>query len=419
MQGDYRYPIIATAAGGAIEMYDFSIFLFLSDYLSAVFLPLAKQGGYLAAGLMVTGYIARPLGGIMFGYLGDCLGRKKTFLYSLMLMSIATFGIALLPDASNQGIVAYVWLMVFRVLQGVSAGGEIPLGYVFVSENSNHHNRGCVVAQFGAGCEFGYLAGFLCCQLLMLFLSDKDIVAWGWRLLFLFGGAMGGIAYAIRLCTLESRGFLDASRNSGRSNFPPADVVVHYYREILTGIGIALKDAGALACLLSIYKLFPSAVGLSGRDFLSMFVLSLSIGIPFIIIGGKLSDMMGRKWIIHFSAMVTGLLSALGLLIDFLPLGIFFWLFVMSVAVFSAFGRGVYPRVVLDSFPTRLRCSGFALSYNVGFALFTALGVWLSGVYAQYSFKFPLCYMLCCSLVAFMAARRIPERHTLTISHIP
>ena len=419
MQGDYRYPIIATAAGGAIEMYDFSIFLFLSDYLSAVFLPLAKQGGYLAAGLMVTGYIARPLGGVMFGYFGDRLGRKKTFLYSLGLMSIATLGIALLPDARSQGIVAYVGLMVFRVLQGISAGGEIPLGYVFVSENSNHHNRGYVVAQFAAGCEFGYLAGFVCCQLLMMFLSDADIVAWGWRLLFLFGGAMGGIAYAIRLCTLESRVFLDAPRNSRRGNSPPVDVLVHYYREILTGIGIALKDAGALACLLSIYKLFPAAVGLSGRDFLFMFVLSLSIGIPFIILGGKLSDLMGRKWIINLSAMVTGLLSVLGLLVDFSPPGISFWLYVMSVAVFAALERGVYARVILDSFPARLRCSGFALAYNVGFALFTALGVWLSNVYAKHSFTFPLCYLLCCSLVTFLVASRIPERHTLTISHIP
>ncbi len=356
----------------------------------------------------------------MFGYFGDCLGRKKTFLYSLMLMSMATLGIALLPDANSQGVVAYVWLMVFRVLQGISAGGEIPLGYVFVSENSNHHNRGYVVAQFGAGCEFGYLVGFLCCQLLMLFLSDADIVAWGWRLLFLFGGAMGGIAYAIRLCTLESRVFLDAHRYFCRSNnSPPVEVLVYHYREILVGIGIALKDAGALACLLSIYKLFPSAVGLSERDFLFLFVLSLSIGIPFIILGGKLSDLMGRKWIVHFSAIMTCSLSVLGLFVDFSPPGVFFWLLVMSVAIFAALGRGVFARVILDSFPTRLRCSGFALAYNIGFALFVAFGVWLSSLYEQYSLTLPLCYLFSCSLVTLFTASRIVERHTLTISHIP
>ena len=419
MQGDYRYPIIATAAGGAIEMYDFSIFLFLSDYLSAVFLPLVKQGDYLAVGLMVTGYIARPLGGVMFGYLGDCLGRKRTFLYSLMLMSMATLGIALLPDARSQGIVSYIWLMAFRVLQGISAGGEIPLGYVFVSENSNHHNRGCVVAQFAAGCEFGYLLGFLCSHLLILFLSDADIIAGGWRLLFLFGGTMGGIAYAIRLCTLESRVFLDAPRYSRRANSPPIEVLVRYYREVLIGIGISLKDAGALACLLSIYKLFPSAVGLSGRDFLFIFVLGLSIGIPFIIVGGKLSDLVGRKCIIHTSAMMTCVLSGLGLFINFSQPGIVFWLFIISIAVVAALGRGVFGRVILESFPTHLRCSGFALAYNVGFALFTAFGVWLSGSYGQNSFTLPLCYLLSCSLVTFFAASRIVERHTLSISHIP
>ena len=178
-----------SSLGGMLEFYDFIIYALLAGYISTVFFPDATPINALLAtfGTYTVGYFARPFGGIIFGHYGDKYGRKKTFAVSILIMACATLGIGLIPSYESIGIWAPILLLIFRLLQGFSIGGEIPGAITYVSE-SMPEQRG-----FGTGIIFCFLLcglglGYIIEALLLTIFSHQQVLDWAWRLPFFLGG---------------------------------------------------------------------------------------------------------------------------------------------------------------------------------------------------------------------------------------
>ena len=420
MRGIYKYPVLATSIGGTIELFDFSIFLFLSDYLLEVFLPQAGSKAYIFIALSVTGYIARPLGGIVFGYLGDQIGRKKTFIYSIIMMSIATLGIIALPVDNSISNIAFVCLIIIRFLQGFSAGGEMPIGFVFVAEHIRVPQRGASTAQFCIGCESGYTLGYLCTYLLTTYLPHEQIIAGGWRIPFVIGSAMGLICIIIRTWTVEPAVFLTVTGRNKSPN-PLKEVIFHHYKKLIVGIALIMPSAGALSGLLLIFSVVSSLKSERNEEILLAFALVLSSGVFALICSGKLSDKWGRKKPLIISASSIIFSSLLFLMINpsLSSWSLYFYLIVIAIA--AAIGRSVAVCTVLEMFPVRIRCTGLAIAYNIGFSLFTGIGLLGSlfwDVNREQPFYLPVTYLVLTALATLIAVNFIPELHKKDIDSL-
>ena len=197
---DYKTLSLA-ALGGALEFYDFIIFVFLAAVVSQHFFP-ADIPDWLRQfqtyGIFAAGYLARPLGGIIMAHFGDLFGRKKMFNLSILLMAFPTLLMGLLPTYETVGIIAPVGLLILRILQGAAIGGEVPGAWVFVSEHVPAHRTGYACGTLTAGLTAGILLGSLVATALNSILTQAEILAWGWRVPFLLGGVFGLCAMMLR-----------------------------------------------------------------------------------------------------------------------------------------------------------------------------------------------------------------------------
>src|SRR3569623_969095 len=189
------------ALGGALEFYDFVVFVFFAIPRSKRFFP-ADSATWLAQvkiyGIFAAGYLARPLGGIVMAHYGDKLGRKRMFTLSVFLMALPTLGIGLLPVYAQIGMLAPLLLLLLRVVQGIAIGGEVPGAWVFVAEHVPKHRVGLACASLSAGLTFGILIGSLVAAGMNARMSPAEMLDHGWRIAFLLGGVFGFFAVYLR-----------------------------------------------------------------------------------------------------------------------------------------------------------------------------------------------------------------------------
>src|SRR5437868_7368289 len=190
---DYKTLSLA-ALGGALEFYDFIIFVFFATVIGELFFPpsvpdwLRQLQTY---GIFAAGYLARPLGGIIMAHFGDLLGRKKMFTLSILLMSVPTMLMGLLPTYATIGLLAPIALLLLRVMQGAAVGGEVPGAWVFVSEHVPARNVGYACGTLTAGLTAGILLGSFVATGMNTLFTPAELVDWGWRVPFLLGGVFG------------------------------------------------------------------------------------------------------------------------------------------------------------------------------------------------------------------------------------
>ena len=208
---DYKTLTLA-ALGGALEFYDFIIFVFFAAVVGELFFP-ADIPEWLRQvqtfGIFAAGYLARPLGGIIMAHFGDLVGRKKMFTLSILLMALPTLAIGLLPTYSSVGIVAPLLLLLMRILQGAAIGGEVPGAWVFVAEHVPEKRIGIACGTLTAGLTVGILLGSVVATLINTSLTPQGIHDGGWRIPFLLGGVFGLIAMYLRRWLQETPIFLE------------------------------------------------------------------------------------------------------------------------------------------------------------------------------------------------------------------
>lgn len=201
-----RNNLLAATIGNVLEWYDFAVYGFLAAIIGKRFFPADDPLASLLAsfGVFAIGFLARPLGGFLFGHIGDRFGRKPALLFSLGLMGAGTFAIGVLPDVSQIGDATAVMLVLLRVLQGLSMGGEYTGSAVYLAENAPQDRRGFIASWSQVGCLAGVLLGSGCAALTSNVIGEAEMQAWGWRIPFLFGALIALWGVIVRRYMIES-----------------------------------------------------------------------------------------------------------------------------------------------------------------------------------------------------------------------
>ncbi len=374
-RGDHKTLGLA-ALGGALEIYDFIIFVFFALTLSQLFFP-PEMPEWLrllqSFGIFVTGYLARPLGGILMAHFADHLGRKKVFSLSILMMALPCLLIGLMPTYADIGYAAPLILLALRILQGAAVGGEVPSAWTFVAEHAPPGRRGYALGFLQAGLTFGYLLGALTATALAQMFTPQEILDYAWRYPFLLGGVFGVIGVWLRRWLSETPVFLALARQSSDrpKEFSLRAVLREHRQALLPAVLLTCVLTSAVVVLVVITPtVMQQRFGMTAGH---TFALS-SLGIVFLNIGcvlaGLLVDRIGawRALLLYSLLLPLGIGALYGSLVaGWDTVGIAYALAGLGCGVV-----GVVPSVMVGLFPARIRVSGISFTYNVAYALWAS-----------------------------------------------
>ncbi len=400
-RNDYRTLLLA-ALGGALEFYDFVIFVFFAAVIAQLFFP-PDMPDWLRQvqtfGIFAAGYLARPLGGVIMAHFGDLFGRKRMFMLSILLMAVPTLAIGLLPTYATIGIWAPLVLLGLRVLQGAAIGGEIPGAWVFVAEHVPQRHVGFACGTLTAGLTGGILLGSLVATAIIRSYTPADLLTEGWRVAFILGGAFGLVSVWLRQYLQETPVFKEMEERQELADELPLKKVVQAHRPavMLTMLMTWLLSAAIVVMILMtptlVQKLFavPAATALQANSIATLF---LSVGC---IAYGALADRFGAGRVLAVGCVALGASS---------------WLFYrqMGVAPEQSYGWyalsgfcvgviGVVPSAAVRAFPPAVRFSGLSFAYNVAYAVFGGLTPVLVSLLLGVDPLAPAHYVLALSMV--------------------
>lgn len=373
MQRDPYFKIAFSGmVGNILEWYDFTLYGYLAAILAQVFFPSEDPIASLLAssGAFAVGFIFRPLGSIMFGYIGDKYGRKKALIISIMLMAFPTFLIGLLPTYQQIGILAPVLLIILRILQGLSTGGEYTTSVSFVVEHAPQDKRGFFGSINLLGAVIGIMFGSLMGAVLTFTIPKESLLDWGWRIGFLFGIVLAFVGLYIRRKTEETPIFLQIQQNEQNHN-PLFKTVKEHYRELLIAVIFSSLQGVAFFLLFvympTFYSKFiniPMSTALFINTF-AMFVLAVLIPVM-----ASLSDKVGRKPLLYISTFLYTVLSpVLFYLIKSGNINVIIMSH-LAFAFISSLFMSILPTVLIENFPSDVRNTAFSVGYNISLGIF-------------------------------------------------
>lgn len=299
----------ASFVGTSLESYDFYVFAYFSAIFSApLFFPEQDRavGTIAAFAVLATSYIVRPLGAIIFGHLGDRIGRKRTLLWTIGIMGLATGAIGLLPDFGTIGILAPVLLTFLRIVQGLSLGGEWGGAILLATENASYRKRGFYAALPQLGSPVGtFLTGALF-LLLSVTLSGQDMLAWGWRLPFLLAFPLLAVSLYLRLAIDETPVFKTLIETGRRSRSPVLDVLRTHPFAIIVAIAAALLGIGSYS-LMNTYTIAYgiNSLGFSYQELFQATLIGSMLQFVTIPLFGVLANKIGSAKVVAIGAFGT------------------------------------------------------------------------------------------------------------------
>lgn len=405
--------IAASAMGNATEWFDYGIYSYGVIYISVALFPGdVGEAVLFALATFAISFLVRPLGGIFWGSLGDRFGRKSILVLTILLMSGATLSIGLIPSYDNIGLWAPLLLIVLRMVQGFSTGGEYGGAATFMAEYAPDEHRGF----YGSFLEVGTLSGFSLGALLMLtfslLLGDAAMHAWGWRIPFLVAAPMGLVGMYLR-SRIEDTPVFRAHEAASRIKPSPgvAALTRRHWRPMMVVGGLVVALNVINYTLLSYMPTYlQRRIGLSPDEALAVPLIGMLFMMPFLPFAGGLSDRIGRRamWYVSligllllvtplYMLMGTGLAGAC---LGFILLGL---LYVPQLATISA----TFPAM----FPTSVRFAGFASAYNISTSIFggTAPAVSSGLITVTGNELMPAYYMMATCLVGLAALHFTPE----------
>ncbi|MDX7778809.1 MFS transporter [Aeromonas hydrophila] len=401
---DYKTLSLA-ALGGALEFYDFIIFVFFAVVIGELFFPAdipewLRQ--FQTFGIFAAGYLARPLGGIIMAHFGDLIGRKRMFTLSILLMALPTLLIGLLPTYATLGIAAPLLLLLLRILQGAAIGGEVPGAWVFVAEHVPTRRVGVACGTLTAGLTAGILLGSLVATAINRGMSPSEVSDWGWRLAFVLGGAFGIVAMYLRRWLHETPVFAEMQANKALAEELPLKTVLRSHKGsvVVSMLLTWLLSAGIVVVILMTPTYLQKVHGISPADALtanSLAILALTFGC---IAYGRLIDALGSgPTFMLGSLLLAGASYAFyhGLATDtsqLVPL--------YALAGFSVGIVGAVPYVMVNAFPAVVRFSGLSFSYNVAYAIFGGLTPMLVTLWMKEDVLAPSHYVVSLAALGFV-----------------
>ncbi|WP_421190324.1 MFS transporter [Aeromonas enteropelogenes] len=401
---DYKTLSLA-ALGGALEFYDFIIFVFFAVVIGELFFPAdipewLRQ--FQTFGIFAAGYLARPLGGIIMAHFGDLIGRKRMFTLSIIMMALPTLLIGLLPTYAALGIAAPLLLLLLRILQGAAIGGEVPGAWVFVAEHVPARRIGLACGTLTAGLTAGILLGSLVATAINRSMSPSDVSEWGWRLAFILGGVFGIVAMYLRRWLHETPVFAEMQANKSLAEELPLKTVLREHKGsvVVSMLLTWLLSAGIVVVILMTPTYLQKVYGITPAEALtanSLAIVALTLGC---IAYGRLIDSLGSGLTFMLGSLLLagstyafyhGLVAGTAQLV---PL--------YMLAGFAVGIVGAVPYVMVNAFPAVVRFSGLSFSYNVAYAIFGGLTPMLVTLWMKSDVLAPSHYVMSLSALGFV-----------------
>lgn len=410
-----RKLVVASVLGNALEWYDFFLYGTAAALVfGPLFFPVSGdplQGTLLAFSGFAVGFLARPLGGILFGHIGDRYSRKMTLIMTLTLMGATTFVIGLLPTYAQIGIWAPLSLIILRFLQGVASGGEWGGGVLMLSENAPTSRRGFYTAWSQMGVSGGFVLSAFAFYLVQQ-LPESDFLSWGWRVPFLLSIVIFLVGVYIRKNIRESKAFTQAKPEDKHEKIPLLVLVREHPKALLQAIALRLPENGASYIFFTFSVVYAKHIGIGTGEIISAVTLAMLIEFFSILFWGALSDKIGLKPVYY--------IGVIGLLVMAFP---FFWLLstgsygAVMLAMFLGLPVchgamiGTQPCIMSDLFPVRVRYSGLALGHEVGSIFSGGLGPMLAvALLMAFDASWPVSLLLMAyALLAWIALRSLPS----------
>ena len=410
-----KRSLIAGFSGNILEWYDFTVYGFLATVIGSQFFPEEDKVVQLiySFGVFAAGYLMRPIGGIIFGHIGDRQGRKKALLISILLMAIPTTLIGFLPTYDSIGWYSALLLVVLRLFQGLSVGGEFTGSISFLVEKAPAGRRGF----FGSWSTFGVFGGMLIgsgfASILTAVLSHEQLHDFGWRIPFLFGAVIGVVGLYLRKGMGEDAYARNAKQEQNSHRIPLAEFWSGYK---LKSLKIILLTWSFGVSVYLIFIFLPSFLHTFRQvkldDALSTHTIALIVLMLLIPLFGTLSDKIGRKKVLFA--------SLIGFVVFSYPLFALmfedtFTAILISMLVFSlieAMFQAVIPVIMTETFPSRVRYTGLSVSYNISLAVFGGttplICTWLVKVTGG-NVWMPVYYLIATCVIGIITALFIPE----------
>ncbi len=381
------FVIFAVTFGGILEWYEIYLYIFWAPAISKLFFDNVSESVNLlnTISLFTIGFFFRPLGGMVFGRLGDRLGRKRAFILSILVMTIPTFLIGVLPVYQQIGILSPIFLAILRILQTFPAGGEYPGAFCYLYENANAKNRKFMTSFGAAGNQIGIALSALECILLKIFLPEEIYMEWGWRISFIVGGFIGLMGLYLRYKLHETHLFQELVIHHGIVKKSIWDVIVVNWKKITHGFLFSFIDTVAFYILSIIFPIyFNTVLGTTDSEnhWMIIFLMALTtIPLPFF---GYLGDLFSVK------KLMIG--STIGILLILYPLfitlnnpspvltGVIGLIFLLCLTCITA----LLPFLMCSLFSTSVRYTCMGLSFNLADGILGGISPVLAVLLLQY-----------------------------------
>lgn len=412
-----RRVLVASTLGNAFEWFDYAIFGMFAPIISKLFFPTSNElnSMLLTFATFAVAFAMRPLSGVLFGLYADRLGRKRALTLMIIMMAIGTGLIGLLPTYAAIGIAAPVLMVVARLIQGISVGGEFSNATAMLVEYSPENRRGYYGSFQMVSQALGFTVGALLAYLTTTYASPASLESWGWRIPFILGILIGPFGYWLRSNideTPEFRRYLESKQQP--ANTPLSELFTRYPRELVVGFCIVVMGTVAYYVMLlyiPIYAVRQLGMPMSGAQLSS--VLTTALIVVFCPVAGSISDRIGRRAVVLPATIVYAIVvwvavyhllaePSLGRLI----------LAQMTTSLAMAFIWGPTPVMLMELFPVGIRSTGVGLIYNVGVAIFGGLApfaiTWLIALTGDK--MSPVYYVAISAVVGVMGLLLLQER---------
>ncbi|KTD04844.1 major facilitator family transporter [Legionella geestiana] len=359
--------------GNAIEWFDFGLFIFMAPIIGAKFFPHASSGNATIEALIVfaAGFLCRPFGGIIFGYFGDTRGRAKTLRISVLIITITTFLVGIIPSYEDAGVIATILFILLRLIQGISIGGEYSGIMIYLAESAPQNKRGVTTSFAAIGANLGFLSATATLMLLYFYFTKEVIEDWAWRVPFLIIGLPGSLIIYYRFKLAETPVYAALEKNHRIESVPLIAALKFAPRQLLKILGLTCMGAtfyyvffGYMPAYLERYLGFSSMSALSIE---SLMLIAMLFTVP---LAGICGDYFTRKKMLILTSAATVLLVLPCFYLLQLKTVSFVLLSLAIATVLSSLDQGNSLTAIVENCPENVRYSGIAFFFNLGNAVF-------------------------------------------------